>query len=306
MLLGREKFMTKSKMLFPIFLIVVLFCVAVRSILIINNFDPMTNFYINSEDFNVKMLITVLWITSVLCLLIPFLDKIPEENRIRNNDKLLGLVTGIFSAIVMFTSFMGISTLIQTMPFDSSAQGRQNAFFMVIEIGVGLLLSFMLTSIAVIIYNKRTIVKRYIVTILFVVWTILRSLIFVRTVNTIATVPDNLFCILTILCSVLFLFGIGRLLFDVDYIKGYKIAVPFGFLTVLFGFLHSVPNYIVYFMNKHITFSPLSTDNLLSLGIAVYAVTILLIILFTKGEKEELFERNNNDKVLDQEISVCE
>ncbi|MBP0979637.1 MAG: hypothetical protein J6C55_03235 [Oscillospiraceae bacterium] len=116
-------------------------------------------------------------------------------------------------------------------------------------------------------------------------------MLFTKTHDTIVTIDDHLYSIITIMFSILFLFGLSRLLFDIDYKSGYKMAISSGFILIFFGILDTVPNYIAFFMKKNIFFSVKDTNGIMDLSLAIFAIIFLYIIILKKGEKTIMFKR---------------
>lgn len=290
--------MLKSKKIFFSLGFFCVLAVVLRTVLIINN-TSNEGFYIDQSSKLVLLLRIIFIGFSLVAFILPLFDNFPNENRSRNNDKLLGLSMSVLGGIIMFVGLVEFFVMFQLVWSSNFSEliylikNTPNSLIKIIFSIVSFVTGWFITTISVKILNNRSICNNYFLSVVLVFWGVLRAMLFTKTHDTIVTIDDNLYSVIAIIFSISFLFGVSRLLFDIGCNSGYKMAISSGFVMIFFGILDTVPNYIAFFMKKNIFFSVRDTNGIADLSLAMFAVVFLYIIIFKSGENINVFERKN-------------
>lgn len=287
--------MCKSKKMFGVFLIITLIAMYLRTILIINN-TGVDGMYIHESNTMVSVLKEITIISGLFFWILPFLDKAPEENRTRNRDKLLGFSMMIFGGVMMFIGLVDFFYILQIVwssnikEIISLISMTPNSVMKIILALFTFISGWMTSTISIKVLSGAPINNNYLLSMMFTVSLFIRGIIFFKSTNTIATIRDNAYTILAISFGTLFLYGACRLLFNCEIKSGYRIAVSYGYLAIFFGLLNTVPNYVAFFMKKNLFFSVKDTNGISNITIAIFAIIFLVVILFSDGERQNMFE----------------
>lgn len=293
--------MLKSKKIFLPLCLVSIVTIILRTMLIINNTDEL-GFYIEKTPVLTCLNLTLI-IFSLICFIVPMFDKFPEENRSRNNDKLLGITSAIFGGVLMFVGLVDFFVMLQLLwSFDFREiiyllLHTPNSITKILYLIVSFFTGWMLTMTSMKILNNKPVYNNYGLSVMFLTWTVMRILLFVKINTTIVTIADNLYSVIMMIASMVFLFNVSRILFDENYKKGYKWALFSGFILILFGLLSVVPNYIAWFMNQNAFFSIKDTETILTEMLTLFAIVFICVIIYSKGENVKMFERNESDEI---------
>lgn len=292
--------MLKSKRCFLSLGFIGIVVVILRTILIINNTDNR-GLYINQSSKIIILLKVVLFIFNILFFILPFFDITPDENRSRNKDGLLGISMAIFGGVIMFVGLVDFFTIFQLIwspnvkELEYLLLNTPNAIIKVISSVVSFITGWVTTTLSIKILNHRPVSNNYMLAVMFVIWSVIRAMLFTKVNSTVVTIADNLYSIITVIFAILFLFGFSKILFDVNYKSGYKMVISSGFLTIIYGLLCTVPNYIAFILGENTFFSIKDTDGIANLAISIFAIIFLYIIIFSKGENSQMFERKNEN-----------
>ena len=289
--------MLRSKKMFSFLGIISVITIILRTLLIINNTDD-AGLYINLQSNVILWLNFILIISSAGMFILPFFDDMPEENRSRNKDKLLGISMACFGGVIMFVGLVEFFTILQLV-WSGNIKEMQyflfntpNALMKIITSLISFITGWMTAMLAIKVLNNKPIYNNYGVSVMFIIWAIMRAMLFTKVNTTVVSIADNLYSIITIICSILFLFGVSEILFDIKIKTGYKIAVSSGNLLIIYGLLKTVPNYIAIIMHENTFFSIKDTNGITDIMLSLFAVIFLYIIIFSKGENKKLFDRS--------------
>lgn len=293
--------MLKSKRLFIGVWFVSAIAIILRTILIINNTDNR-GLYINENSKLLLALKIILIISTLVLFFIPFFDNFPDENRSRNNNSLLGIFMMIFGGVIMFVGLVDFFVLIQLIGTDNLNEFKfllvntPNASMKLLTSIIAFITGWNVTTLAIKVISNKPVYNNYFLGIIIIIWSVFRAMLFIKTNTTIATIDDNLYSMITIVFSISFFFGVSKLMFDINYKSGYRMAISSGFMVLLYGLLATVPNYIAFILGKNTFFSIKDTGGITDIAIAIFSILFLYIMLYTTGENSKLFARKSISK----------
>ena len=286
--------MLKSKMTFNFLGLVSIVAIILRTLLVINNTDDR-GLYINEGSPIILIFNTLLIISTLVFLIIPMIDKMPEENRCRNKDKILGPILTILGGFIMFMGLVDFFVIIQLVGSNNWNDFRyylmmtENGLMRLIISVITFITGWMVTNLSMIIISKKQTANRYGVAIMLAIWTIARAMLFTRSNTTIANIANNMYSMISIISAISFFLGFSKLMFGVDVKSGYRLSLVSGFITALYGMLASIPNYISFFLGKNLSFSIKDIPSIANLSISIFTVIFLFILTYSKGENKDVF-----------------
>lgn len=290
--------MLKSKKLFVGIGLMTVISIILRTMIIVNNTD-VSGLYIDRLSGLVGLLKIICVVVTVMALIVPMIDKMPEENRVRNRDKMLGISMIVFSGVMMFIGLVDFFNIYQLVWSTNFAEMQYlllhtpNSIVKILFSVLSFVTGWVCMTLSMKVLNKVPVNNSYSLSLWLMLWTAVRAMLFSRSNNTITAIADNLYSMIAIIFAISFLLGFSKILFDENCKSGYKMMISSGLICIFYGLMATVPNYIAFFMGKNLFFSVKDTNGVGNLLVAFFAVAILSIIFYSDGENTSMFEREN-------------
>lgn len=266
---------------FIVFAVGVLIAIPLRVYLLLYAIDPGTGFYY--DNAKVVPALNVLLAVFTIALLSPvILKKVQYTGEMFSNAK----VTAVFAflaALFLCISFADkMASVMGALTGDKSSVNGDTGTFL-----VGLTAIF--AGIAFYFFGRKMLGRKTdlrVLPLLPVVWGVMNLIVTFMHLTTISNISEYLYEVLQMIFCMIFLYYHAHIISGVAVGKSINGALAFGLPCALFGFLITVPRFIVHFISAEKSAMP-DVTSVLYIIMSVYIIAFLAHIASRKTDGQE-------------------